>query len=72
MGRHQIFSESKIVSVDEQEDVKMAGSDIVVHDAQIVAVCQLDSYKACLRCKARVEPSSEVKDFGSTVSLTCV
>ena len=27
-----------------------------IHDVQVIGVQQLDSYKACLQCKARVEP----------------
>ena len=44
-------SESNIVPIDDVEDVKTAAADdeIVLHEAQIVAVSQLDSFKVCLR-----------------------
>ena len=29
-----------------------------IHDVQVIGVQQLDSYKSCLQCKARVEPLS--------------
>ena len=38
----------------------------LVH-AQIIAVLQLDRYKACLRCKARVEPSSPHHFLGNVL-----
>ena len=50
-------SESKIVPIDDIEDVMTAAADdeIVLHEAQIVAISQLDSFKVYLHCKARVE-----------------
>ena len=58
-------------TIDDVEDVKTAAADdeIVLHEAQIVAVSQLDSFKACLHCKARVEPSSD--DYGRCSKPDC-
>ena len=51
---------SDIISID---DIREISGDVSnnpgvfeMHNAQIVGVLQLDSYKSCLRCKARVEP----------------
>ena len=54
---------SQIVSIEDIGDVVednelLDEPDEEIRDAQIVGVAELNTYKACLRCKARVEPSS--------------
>lgn len=43
---------------DPESDSETATNKAEVNNAQIIAVPQLDRYKACLRCQARVEPVS--------------
>lgn len=43
---------------DPESDSETTTNKAEVNNAQIIAVPQLDRYKACLRCKARVEPVS--------------
>ena len=47
--------ESKILPIEEIEFVKISNDEKTIKDVQIMAVPQLACYKACLRCKARVE-----------------
>ena len=54
-------SKSKVIKIEDIEDSKIEANDdeSVLHGAQIVAVSQLDNYKVCMRCGARIEPSSD-------------
>ena len=47
--------ESKILPIEEIQFVKISNDEKTIKDVQIMAVPQLACYKACLRCKARVE-----------------
>ena len=49
---------SVITEVDPVESIKDNSNDDtqIIRNAKIVGVQQLDSYRACLRCNARVEP----------------
>lgn len=47
--------ESKILPIDDIVFVKVSNTEKTIEDVQIMAVPQLHCYKACLRCKARVE-----------------
>ena len=54
---------SQIIGIEDIGDVVedselLDEPDEEIRNAQIVGVAQLDKYKACLRCKARVEPLS--------------
>lgn len=64
-----VEKDSKLISIDDIEDAKMVDDDMMIQDAQVIAVSQLDSHKACLRCKARVEPSSD--DVGRCSQQDC-
>ena len=44
--------ESKILPI---EEIEISNDEKTIKDVQIMAVPQLACYKACLRCKARVE-----------------
>lgn len=57
------YASTKFLTYLRHCEVKLCGADsdkeeTTLSDALIVAVLQLDSYKSCLRCKARVEPES--------------
>ncbi len=47
--------ESKILPIEDIEPVKISNDEKTIKDVQIMAVPQLACYKACLRCKAKVE-----------------
>ena len=54
---------SKIQPISDIGDIKKdpdvpADAETSITDAAIIGVLQLDSYHSCLRCKARVEPST--------------
>ena len=53
---------SAAAAIDDTGDVARAMVDgdeeIVLENPIVIAVPQLDSYKSCLVCKARVEPST--------------
>ena len=54
--KHLSFGgESKITSIDDIEFVKICNTDKKITDVAIMAVAQLECYKACLRCNARIE-----------------
>jgi len=56
-----IARDSTISCIGDIGDVNEGDENEEIHElknVQIVAVSQLDKYKACMRCKARVEPSS--------------
>lgn len=61
--------ESKVVQIADIEDVKVLEDDQMIQDARVVGVSQLDNYKACLRCSARVEPSTD--DLGRCSKPDC-
>ena len=49
--------ESKIIPIDDIQDVKkVEDGHTTIQNCRVVGVCELDKYKSCLRCKARVEP----------------
>ncbi len=54
----------EILPIDNIGDVEQTDSDVIekqkmeIFDAVIIAVPSLNVYKACMRCKARVEPQS--------------
>ena len=54
----QIVSIDDIGAVDNESTSESERELLEIHNAQIIGVPQLDSYKACLTCKARVEPES--------------
>ena len=47
--------ESKIVLIDDLEFVKISNDQKTIKDVKVMAVPELECFKACLRCKARVE-----------------
>ena len=47
--------ESKVSLIDDIEFVKVSNDEKKMKDVKIMAVAELDCYKGCLRCKARVE-----------------
>ena len=49
-----------LIPIEEIKDAKTVAKDYesMLEGAQIVAVSQFGSYKACMRCGARVEPST--------------
>ena len=54
--------DSTILPIDDIGEVAETDHDNNLHElknAHIIAVAKLDKHKACLRCKARVEPSSD-------------
>ena len=70
MGWSKAPVNGKRFQIDEIVDVKpVDDDDKMIQDARIVAVSQLDRYKACLRCKARVEPSTD--DVGRCSKPDC-
>ena len=38
---------------------KVEDGHTTIQNCRVVGVCELDKYKSCLRCKARVEPSPD-------------
>lgn len=58
-----------IGSVQQQLDQDLA-KGYELSDAQIIGVPQLDTYKACLQCKARVEPQET--PLGQCSKLDCL
>ena len=66
-------SESKVIPIEEIKDAKTVAKDYesMLEGAQIVAVSQFGSYKACMRCGARVEPSAD-NSFGRCSIQDCM
>ena len=72
-------SKSKFIAIEEIKDAKSIAKDYesMLEGAQIVAVSQYSSYKACMccgasmRCGARVEPSAD-NSFGRCSIQDCM
>ena len=66
-------SESKFIPIEEIKDAKSVAKDYesMLEGAQIVAVSQFGSYKACMCCGARVEPSAD-NSFGRCSIQDCM
>ena len=70
MGKHQylaMYTDSQVTTIEDMLDVVATShptdDEKVLQDAQIVAVTQPGSYRACMCCGARVEPSLEESTF---------
>ena len=54
-----VGSESKIVSIENVEVLEISNTDKTIKDVAIMAVAQMNCYRACLRCNVRVEAADE-------------
>ena len=59
--------ESKITPIDDIECVKICDNEKTIIDVAIMAVAQLECYKACLCCNARVEAVDDTDGMCSKV-----